>query len=66
MRRTISTMRGDERRSNSFIMITWLKWDSFTTKFRQCSWDKQGHQTRAWQWKVWPEQAPPILPQALP
>lgn len=37
-RRTISTIRGDERRSNSFIMITWLKWDSFTTKFRQCSW----------------------------
>ena len=36
-RRTISTIRGEERRSNSFIMITWLKCDSFTTKFRQCS-----------------------------
>lgn len=43
-RRTISTISGDERRSNSFIMITWLKWDSFTTKFRQCSWDRQAGQ----------------------
>lgn len=40
-RRTISTISGEERRSNSFIMITWLKWDSFTTKFKQCSWDTQ-------------------------
>lgn len=40
-RRTISTISGEERRSNSFIMITWLKWDSFTTKFRQCSWGRQ-------------------------
>lgn len=35
--RTISTMRDDERCSNSFIIMTWLKCDSFTTKFRQCS-----------------------------
>lgn len=35
--RTISTMRDEERCSNSFIIMTWLKWDSFTTKFRQCS-----------------------------
>lgn len=46
-RLTISTISGDERRSNSFIMITWLKWDSFTTKFRQCSWDRQA---RAGKW----------------
>ena len=49
-RRTISTISGEERRSNSFIMITWLKWDSFTTKFRQCSWGRQaqaGRQSQA-------------------
>lgn len=36
-RRTISTISAVERRSNSLVMITWLKWDSFTTKLRQCS-----------------------------
>lgn len=40
-RRTISTISGVERCSNSLVMITWLKWDSFTTKLRQCSWRRE-------------------------